>query len=335
MTPVNIDENVLDEATEWFARLRRSEVSEHLRNDFRTWLGQSPEHHLAYTQIDELWDSLAVAEEIPLQLADGNKLVNLLASWRDCWQKPLLIAAAMCLLAAVLILPINRNNPAAVYMTRVGEQKDFILADGSHIYLNTDSQVTVDLEADKRLVYLDRGEVFFNVTHDLKRPFIVLTSGGFARVLGTKFNIIRWQGKSVVTVMEGSVAVASVGEQNPPMNVLLSTDKLEVELAPNEQIVLSREALGATPKRVDAAATQAWRERKLVYNGESLTQVLADISRYFPGNIKIGDADLKNLEVIAVLDIQDKQSMLAVLEDAFALRAERISHDLTILYPRF
>lgn len=336
MSQTEIDENLLDEATEWFARLQRSEVGAELQQAFQTWLQTSPAHQAAYAQINDLWDSLAVVEDIPVTTSEIDKGVKRWSFWHSWLQWPQLVTVTITAVIAVVLFVFTRNTgPIEIYATQVGEQKEFVLGDGSHIYLNTNSQATVRLTEDKRLLYLDRGEIFFNVSHDPSRPFIVVTTGGLAKVLGTKFNIIRWQEESIVTVIEGSVGVVSIGkgELKQNLDIVQKTKALDVKLSPNEQIILNQQEFNSTPIAVDIKAVQAWQDRKLVYNGESFAQVIEDINRYYEGEFVIGDVHLENLKVIAVLDIQDRESMQATLEDAFDIRGVQMSDNTTVLYP--
>ncbi len=49
--------------------------------------------------------------------------------------------------------------------------------------------------------------MFFNVAHDAARPFVVQTPSMVAQALGTRFAVATSNHESVVTVLEGSVAV--------------------------------------------------------------------------------------------------------------------------------
>ncbi|MBB5636397.1 ferric-dicitrate binding protein FerR (iron transport regulator) [Pedobacter cryoconitis] len=91
------------------------------------------------------------------------------------------------------------------------ERKQFILADGTRVWLSPNSKLTYPdrFNDDKRIVSLD-GEAFFEVTHDAARPFIIQSEQISTTVLGTSFNVSAYKDQQEinVTLVTGKVAVA-------------------------------------------------------------------------------------------------------------------------------
>ncbi|MEX5491464.1 FecR domain-containing protein, partial [Pseudomonas fulva] len=56
---------------------------------------------------------------------------------------------------------------------------------------------------------LKKGEAFFKVSHDATHPFIVHAGEGQVRVTGTQFNVWKYEDQVRVTLLEGSVQIAS------------------------------------------------------------------------------------------------------------------------------
>ncbi|NOZ43356.1 MAG: DUF4880 domain-containing protein [Alphaproteobacteria bacterium] len=216
------------------------------------------------------------------------------------------------------------------HSTKIGEQADIILDDGSHLELNTNSKIRVDLQQHRRIVYLQRGEVFFNVARDETRPFFVITTGGLVRVLGTKFNIRQIGTTSDVTVLAGSVAVKDYGHLASITDNRMVPD---ATLAPGQEFVLGDDGMKNVAFPADSATVFAWRDRKLIYNGESFKTLVQDINRYFPAEIRIGDPALDNIKVVAILKIESQAATLEALEAAFNVTARPVSRNLIYLYP--
>ncbi|MBL4612800.1 MAG: FecR domain-containing protein, partial [Emcibacter sp.] len=204
---------------------------------------------------------------------------------------------------------------------------------GSHLVLNTNSEIRVDIQQDRRIIYLEHGEVFFEVTKDKDRPFFVETTGGLIRVLGTKFNVRHRGNSSDVTLLEGSVAVVDYGRMTDRMTGPDATWTPDATLTPNQKFTLGNDAVENVAIAVDSAATLAWRDRKLIYNGESFKEVIQDINRYYDGEIRIGDPALNDIEVVAILKIEDRAATLKALETTFNMTARPVSKDLIYLYP--
>ncbi len=328
-----LDDTLLDEATEWFVVMRADDISEERSADFVQWINQSTRHQAAYAQIGGFWDDLPALDmdkKTITSLTDHKALKASNSNFVSRAWSPRAIAASLSFL---LISMVGFNFADQFLMdthaTKVGELADIILADGSHLVMNTNSKVRIDMRDDKRVIYLENGEVFFDVAKDKDRPFFVETSGGLVRVLGTKFNI-RQKGKaSDVTVLEGAVGVVDYGS----MKDNLTTISMDATLAPGQKFTLGNDALDNIALPVDSAAVLAWRDRKLIYNGENFRTLVKDINRYYNAEIRIGDPALNDIEVVAILKIEDRAATLKALESTFNVTARPLSKDLIYLYP--
>ena len=93
------------------------------------------------------------------------------------------------------------------YTTPIGGIASVPLQDGSNITLNTATEVHVALTGRERDIDLERGEAFFQVAKDAKRPFVV--NAGRKRVIavGTQFSVLRDGDDIRVIVSEGTVRI--------------------------------------------------------------------------------------------------------------------------------
>jgi transmembrane sensor len=98
----------------------------------------------------------------------------------------------------------------ADYATRVGETRNFTLADGTHIWLNTETAVDIEFSENERRIILKAGEVLIVTAQDTaQRPFIVQTQEGTARPIGTRFSVRQGAGQSQLAVYEGAVELST------------------------------------------------------------------------------------------------------------------------------
>src|SRR5205823_10321982 len=93
------------------------------------------------------------------------------------------------------------------FETRHGEQLSRRLPDNSVLHLNTDSAVTIRFGKTERLVTLMSGQADFEVAHDPERAFRVFAGAAEVVAIGTKFDVRLEHDATVVTVVEGRVAV--------------------------------------------------------------------------------------------------------------------------------
>ncbi len=297
--PVHIQQ----EAIEWLARLNTSDVSAAQEQAFFAWLAQSPVHQAAYLSAEQLWQRGEVLARVPVRTR---------ANWR--WVALPVLATACLLVIAIFLSPLGNNHSEVLYETAIGEQKTIQLEDGSSIELNTASKITVSFDQGKRTANLEQGEVFFDVTKDSARPFDVITPTGQIRVVGTRFVVRQLPGDALVSVQEGAVALGAIPatQQNFVASGLVKA---------NQRLAISAAIKGEEPQAIDSAAL-AWRKRQLVFREQSLATVIADLQRYFPVRIELADAHIADMQVTAVIRLQDLPATLATLTEPLGLQAE-------------
>ncbi len=209
------------------------------------------------------------------------------------------------------------------FATRHGEQLSRRLADNSVLQLNTDSAVTIRYSRTERLVTLTSGQADFEVVHEPDRAFRVFAGSAEVVALGTKFDVRLEHDSTVVTVVEGRVAVGpssmlkkrgTSSTQNHPSRF--------VQLGADQQIRVAEEEWPATPVAVDAQRSTAWLRRQIVFDHEPLERVAAEFNRYAPKPIEIVTPALRNLQISGVFAIDDTQAFIAFLRSLKGVRVE-------------
>jgi len=249
------------------------------------------------------------------------------------WQTSAVAIAALVLASFGLfslwnLRPIPQlGSPAGAtslhFATRHGEQQTHRLADGSVLHLNTDAAVTVQYSPTRRLVMLTSGEAAFEVAHEPNRPFHVYAGPAEVMDLGTQFDVRLRSDSTVITVLEGRVAVglSDMSESrsmssNPRPPVRL------VEVGPDQQVSVSRDEGPGTPTAVDAKRTTAWLHRQIAFNHEPLERVAAELNRYAPKPIEIMTPELRKLEITGVFSTDDTEEFLAFLRTLDGVRVD-------------
>ncbi len=352
-------EAIKDQAAAWLVRLD-GERGPELRADLQAWMARSPEHRAAITRLAKLWDQMNVLTELavpldkPAAAADTGPL-----HWLAGARWPALAASLVLALVVWQSVPVDLGRSNGLYATAIGEQRSLDLADGSRLQLNTGSEVQVRYGEQHRDIYLLAGEVHFDVAKNPDKPFRVFAGKGRVQAVGTAFTVYLKDRDIDVTVTEGRVALA--GLQAAPTALERSQDASSTHLQPgaldanpdgipSETLGQLSAGQGATIKpRLDGAegldalnppplATLenvhiykaqdlqrrlAWREGMLVFEGESLAQVVAEVSRYDTVEIQIPEAEVRAIKVGGQFAVGDTQDMLNTLEVTFSLRVER------------
>jgi transmembrane sensor len=338
------------EAAAWVARFDAGGVSAKDQAAFQEWLNRSALHREAIAAYGNLW-----SEFDGLRLLIDTDETGRKARARDNHPamleraRPWLAACAAAVIAvaggAVLfhakpqepsiavakgagLLHQNTQDSAKTenltkrfYETAVGGQRRITLADGSSVILNTNSRLDVDFSGNRRDVHLVRGEAYFEVVHDKTRPFTVYANDYVVRDIGTAFDVhLSKTGLVEVGVTRGSVEVAPANGGHVSRGV-----KSWGVLAAGHEIVLGQkdERAEVVPS-ADMGRKLAWRQGELIYTGQPLGEVLADVSRYSDIKIEVADPALENLPVGGAFRTDQIEAIFAALENNFGIHAEWI-----------
>jgi transmembrane sensor len=236
-----------------------------------------------------------------------------------------------------------------------------MLADGSEIIMNTNSQIRVDYGDAYRHVHLLQGEALFIVAKDAGRPFRVYAGDGRIEALGTAFSVYL-NGEDVnVTVTEGSVSLASVNPSRPNLarpaknatqrrEATGSTPDLEHGLIESlgtltaGQVATIRSSVAETaaggigaleivaPIPADELAERlAWREGILMFSGDRLEDVINEVGRYTTISIEIPDPAIRDVRIGGRFPVGETDVMFSALESNFNISVTRLSHNRVVL----
>jgi transmembrane sensor len=298
------------EAAEWFARLGHRSVTTQALREFRDWR-DNPANDAAYQEVEAFWEASgqrAADPEIMRMTAEalgrrgGLRLPSWLRGARGGWT----LTVAGLSAAALALLVANGLSPS--YATGSTEQRVVRLEDGSRVHLNVGSKVRVAYGRAERRLVLSRGEAFFEVAHNPKRPFIVDAGGANVRALGTKFDVRRDDGQVRVTLLEG---VVRVNRDASPQ---------AWTLAPNQQLTITRSG-GAQRTAADAARSTSWTSGRLIFHQTPLATAVAEVNRYGARKVELEGADLSGRLVNGIFDVGDTDAFVEGVSALFDLQA--------------
>jgi len=270
---------ITDAAAHWCMRVHASDCTAAERKAFEQWLEVHPAHAIEYQAMLEIWD---VSDQLP-PVNPAPPHPHISARQHSPWRNYATAAAV-----ALLVLPAagyfgwNQGWLPNDYQTYEADSSTRLvtLGDGSRVELNLGTHLSYANYKDRRSVNLNKGEAFFQVTHDSRHPFVVQAGQGSIKVTGTQFNVWMYQDQVRVMLVEGSVQVKSDNAQPG------SGFRLE----PNMQA--SYKAGDFQPQISETYANDpslAWRHGKLILNDLPLTQALPLINRYLPTPILLAD----------------------------------------------
>ena len=242
------------------------------------------------------------------------------------WRRAVVMAGVALVVAGAAGAPDAVAPWFADYRSAVGEIRSFDLPDGSHVLLGSNSALDVEYDATTRRIRLLRGEAVFAPAPtgtDEPRSFVVATAGGSMTALGTRYAVRRRDaGHGWIGVLQHRVEVAL---DRPPA----SGDALAV-LAAGDSATFSR-AHGIEGSAVAPARGAAWADGYLVFEGESLGQVLLRIGNFRPGLLILANRAAARRPVNALFHLDNLDGALATLCGEMRLARLRLP-GVTVLY---
>ncbi len=197
--------------------------------------------------------------------------------------------------------------------TEVGEIRRLPMSDGSVATINTDSAIKVDMGATSRVVDLVRGEAWFKVAKNKKRPFIVMAGDARVQAVGTAFSVRRLDGATEVQVTEGTVKAWQEGGDKPAL--WLNAGDTAV-LTPQGHVTRDH-----APQAIEDAL--AWREGQIALTGQSLGAAAAEYNRYNQTKIVIEDQDLAGEHLLGRFNADDPEGFSNAIATAFGADIRR------------
>lgn len=279
------------------------------------WLNDNKNHPLlsedAYRHVEkEIFD--AVEARI-----DSHKKLTYLRGWKG-WS----VAAAVLLLVGGTVLAILQNTnlqhgQGGMYAedallrtieTVDGQRIKVLLPDSSVVYLNGNSRLRYHAHYQsqkERRVHLDEGEAFFDVAHQLERPFIVQTPKAENKVLGTSFNI-RLQGddgRYHLSVNTGEVAFRAL-DANVADRIVEHGNHLVYDA--------EQHWIGLTAAHTETFSS--WKDNMLILVNTDWQQLKHKLQTWFGVQVHLREGNLKNQYFTATFEKPNLKGVLDALQ---------------------
>lgn len=283
---------------------------------------------------------------------------------RKILQIKVLTPLALCAFLSVTVLHQPPAEPTLTQLTTsVGENLTHTMPDGSVLWLNSSTEIELNYSSKYRRINLVKGEAHFEVAKDPNRPFEVYAGDRLVKAIGTAFSVHKLDQSIEVLVTEGTVELAIIdnslvvtpdelknsGSQNSSVLRLDSTKlKLAHTMGPAKvkkvlhkltagqrvSIPVQAEDLGNIAELDVSEMTRflSWKEGKLVFAGESLEEVVREITRHTEVEIELVDPKLKSIRIGGQFQVGETDSLFYVLESGFGIGVNKLDERHVELY---
>jgi transmembrane sensor len=301
--------------------------------------GDSSEERDLTEGLYKLWERIGEAESRQLYAAKEKR------SYRIWTAAAAILVACLTGFYFYIARPTANESDRMVMNTiyvPFGKTRKLILPDGTRVQLNSGSTISWpgSFAGDVRQVSL-KGEGFFDVTKNKKKPFLVVTDQLTIKVLGTVFNVKAYQDdkNTETTLLKGKVQVQL--KDRPEKNIiLLPNEKLVVmnESSMIEDPVNNKEARteyqlkklpGIKPEEIKETA---WLSNRLVFINESFESVARQMERKYNVQLVFDDQELKTEQLSGVLEKESLENALEIIKLTTPLKFRMEGRTIHILH---
>jgi transmembrane sensor len=311
------------QAAVWVTDLHGPNRTPQLEADLKAWLAEDPRHSQAFELATDSWSD---TEHLPLSFAPN--LVRKATRITRARMATLIGAAALCIGLAATFYALSDPTLS----TGAAEQRTVDLAHGTQITLNANSRISTKFTDKTRRLTLDQGEVLFTVSHDSKRPFIVIIGERKVTAVGTIFDIRREDARRddfTVTLIEGRVAIAPLSTPTAAAN---HTDSANIQLQPGQRLRVSAQS----PDALDTPPVEkitAWQRGMLVFDDIPLRNAAAEFNRYGKRKLTIDSTVSDAIHVSGVFRLNDPLSFAQAIAKAHQLRISENPNEIRLTSP--
>ena len=309
-----IDARAAREAAHWMMRLQGGELDAAAQQGLARWRAAHADHETAWQRAEQVCRTFGMLPP-PLAMPLSRQVLDRPARAQ---RRAILRTLAVLIVAGPAGWALLRVAPwqawTADLHTATGEIRHVPLADGSALSLNTASTADIVFGASLRLVHLRAGEIHVATSPDpLRRPFLVRTSNGSIRAIGTRFTVRH----------EDRLLGAHT-------HVAVSQGAVEVRPADGRPVIVqagwqaSFDGMAASAPRPLAPHAAAWLKGLLYADDTPLADVLTQLARYRPGVVRC-DPVVARLRVSGVYQLRDTDALLALLQASLPIRVRRHS----------
>jgi len=273
------------------------EINQFEETEFQNWLKESSDNELHYRRMHDAWvndkrtpwvkGQKSTFERISKQLdfeenINSNETRVNTTSWK-VWHKMTAVIALVLGMTAVFYTTVVLNQPNEMATTEMvhkinpaGQKTRISLPDGSVCWLNSESEISYlpNFVGDKREIHI-KGEAYFEVAKDAKKPFDVHTPTMVITALGTAFNVSSFPNSSTETValIEGKIAVKCENDFYPAV-------------LPGEAVSFNKTSLSSIKKPVVEDYSE-WKDGVLRFDEANYQTILLKLERWYGVNLTV------------------------------------------------
>ncbi|QKF72877.1 sigma factor regulatory protein, FecR family [Aliarcobacter faecis] len=307
--------NIEQQANSYLIR-QKEKLSPDEQKEFETWI-KDENHKKVYDENRKLIDDFLDLDEDFIKELEDEISVN---------TKKRLTFSFKYLAASVVFLcfiafggyEVNRNfipNFTQNFVSVDEKVLNIKLPDSSTIDLDKNSQIKISYYDTKRVIDLEDGNAMFSVTKDENRPFLIKTKDTLIEVLGTKFEVINYDNKTKINVLEGLVQVSYISN-------FFKTQTL-AKLEKSQSFTLDNEEKNFTQTQININEIASWKDDEIYFNKTSLKDASLIFERYSNIKMEFENDKFSQLKISGKFSTLHYDSFLKSIEMIYPIKVEK------------
>jgi len=329
-------ETLANQASKWVWKVDQG-LSASEQDEFMNWLGADQRHGIAYRayakdfkEFDQLidWQPIHGASPNPDLFAPRESKL------RRSFPTFMGIAATIAFIAGILFFRTGDDTAKSIDIALSGGE--MTLADNSIIHYNDGAEFEVDYSASERRIILKSGEAYFGVEKDPNRPFVVEAEGLELIAVGTAFNVRLGEETMEVFIEEGIVEMSgpdlSGTWSDPAENTAISSRHLNQFT--KTVVFLERQEQSPTLDSIsesDLKKELSWQHRMLVFDGDTLMEVISEFNRLNNSQFILEDSSLEDFQISGTINSNNVMGLCRLLEVSFGISNQLLDSERILL----
>ena len=317
--------------------------------EFNAWKREDIRHQIALRELEASWNCLQQLRHLiddPTLCPNPDILFKRTRIQRRRRKK---LFSVLSSLAAVFALSVGlwavskmttKEIPSPdFYKTTFNDYKQIVLADGSVMEMNSNTQVRIHFTDNQRQVQLLRGEVHFQVEKNPLRPFLVDAGSVSVKALGTAFNVRFDTDEVQVLVTEGRVSVSALKLETQD-DLVDDSPAIVPDLIAGDQATISIQGTHPVPlmSKVELKEYEeilAWKGPRLFFDATPLEKALEQFNEHNMVKVILEGEELRNLSIGGSFLVEDVEAFVRLLAEEGSITVERTDYDRVILKPTY
>jgi ferric-dicitrate binding protein FerR (iron transport regulator) len=230
---------------------------------------------------------------------------------KPLWQNPFWrnIAAAILLVTGTWFIYTQVLTPETTILAS-NKVLTETLPDGSEVTLNKNAELSYSfpITARKRLVKLEKGEVFFKVSSNKAKPFIIQAHDVTIEVVGTSFNVNHLP-KTTEVIVESGIVKVSDGTKT-------------ITLRKGQKVIAGSDGKLALEPVKDELYNY-FRTNRFTAKNTPLSKIVEVLNKAYGVNIAIANPALADQTLTTTIEVGSLDQNLQLIAETLNLKVER------------